>query len=286
MSTDATTTQQPASLADTLAGRRIVVTGAAQGNGEALARGLAESGAHVIVTDVQADRGAEVAASIAERGSVEFHALDVLDEEAIVRVFADAAPIDGLINNAGILTKRKLIELSAADIDRMLGVNLKGYILCIREAAKQMIASGRGGGVVNICSLGAYRGRPGFAHYAAAKGGILAMTRAIAVELAPHGIRVNSVSPGVMATPMNAELLADPQLVELSITALPLGRLGDPRDLVGVVELLLSERSSWLTGADVIVDGGERASGPTFPASFLERPSPVQETPSENGEEE
>jgi NAD(P)-dependent dehydrogenase (short-subunit alcohol dehydrogenase family) len=253
----------------TLDGKQIIVTGAAQGNGEGLARGLAEAGADVILTDRQVDVGAEVAASIS--GSAEFHALNVLDEEAIIRLFEEVGPVDGLVNNAGVINKRTLVDLTAADLDHVLGVNLRGYIFCTREAAKQMIASGRGGSIVNIVSLGAHRGRPGFAHYAASKGGILAMTRALAVELAPHGIRVNSVSPGVMATPMNAEVLADPQLMKLSTAGMPLGRMGEPRDLVGIVELLLSERSSWMTGTDVIIDGGERASGPTFPPSFLER---------------
>lgn len=252
----------------TLTGRRVLVTGAAQGNGEAIARGLAEAGAQVVLADAQGDRGRDVAASI---DGAEFHELDVVDEDAVVRVVATAAPLDGLVNNAGIITKRKFVELSTEDFDRLIGVNLRGYYLCAREAAKQMISAGNGGGIVNICSLGAHRGRPGFVHYAAAKGGVLAMTRALAVELAPDRIRVNTVSPGVMDTPMNAELTANPQLVELSLAAIPLGRLGEPRDLVGVVEFLLSERSSWVTGADFIVDGGERASGPNFPRSFLDQ---------------
>jgi NAD(P)-dependent dehydrogenase (short-subunit alcohol dehydrogenase family) len=246
----------------------VLVTGAAQGNGEGIGRGLAAAGAQVVLTDVQAERGREVAASL---DGAEFHQLDVLEEAAVVRVVAAAAPLHALVNNAGIITKRKFVELSTEDFDRLIGVNLRGYYLCAREAAKQMIAAGNGGGIVNICSLGAHRGRPGFVHYAAAKGGVLALTRALAVELAPDRIRVNSVSPGVMDTPMTAQLTANPQLVELSLASIPLGRLGEPADLVGAVEFLLSERSAWITGADFIVDGGERASGPSFPRSFLEQ---------------
>jgi NAD(P)-dependent dehydrogenase (short-subunit alcohol dehydrogenase family) len=259
-------------MSGTLAGRRILVTGGGQGNGEGIARGLAAAGADVVVTDLNGDTAHAVAASIrAAGGSADSRELDVRDERAVERVFAHVGLVDGLVNNAGVITKRKFVELDLAEFHQVVSVNLYGYFLCAREAAKALIGAGQGGGIVNICSLGAHRGRPGFVHYAASKGGILAMTRALAVELAPSGIRVNTVSPGVMDTPMNAELTASPGLVELSLAAIPIGRLGVPDDLVGVVEFLLSERSSWVTGADFIVDGGERASGPTFPASFLEQ---------------
>src|SRR5262249_29321502 len=184
--------------------------------------------------------------------------LDVREERSIVTAFNDAAPVHALVNNAGILTRVPLLEMSAADFDTLVAVNLRGYLLCAREAARQMRSHG-GGAIVNVCSTNAHHGTPALVHYAAAKGGVYAMTKAMAVELAPYGIRVNSISPGVVATALNADRLADPAQVKLSADATALKRIGKPSDLVGIVELLLSERASLIPPIDVLVDGGELA---------------------------
>lgn len=246
-------------LKSDLVGKTVLVTGAASGIGEGIARGLAGIGVHVLVGDIERERGQAVAASIAETGAARFVHLDVGSEEGVEAGFAEIGKLDGLVNVAGILTRVPLLEMSAAEFDRVIAVNLRGYFLCVREAAKRMIAGGHGGAIVNICSTNAHHGTPGLTHYGASKGGVLSSTRGMALELAPHGIRVNSVSPGVVATALNADRLSDPAQVKHSAGETALGRIGQPSDLFGIVELLLSERSSWITGADMLVDGGELA---------------------------
>ena len=242
-----------------LDGRAVLVTGAASGIGEAVARGLGRIGAKVLVADVHAQRGTEVAAAInREGGRAQFVGLDVSTEQGVLDGFRDVQDLYGLVNVAGILTRVRLLEMDAAAFDKTIAINLRGYILCAREAARRM-KEGRGGAIVNICSTNAHHGTPGLIHYAASKGGVLSATRAMAVELAEYGIRVNSVSPGVVATRLNADRLRDPAQVELSASHTALGRIGEPQDLFGVVEFLLSKRSAWITGSDILVDGGELA---------------------------
>ena len=242
-----------------LTDKRVLVTGAASGIGEGIARGLAGLGAEILVVDRHEERGASVAAGIrADGGRATFHRLDVASESAVESVFAEAGPLRGLVNVAGVLTRVPLLEMRQADFDDLVGINLRGTMLCVREAARYMKDAG-GGAIVNICSTNAHHGTPRLVHYAAAKGGVLAMTRAMAVELAAYGIRVNSVSPGVIATRLNADRLSDPAQVALSASETALGRIGMPSDVVGIVELLLSERSSWITGSDILIDGGELA---------------------------
>jgi len=241
-----------------VSGRRILVTGAGFGNGRAIALGLVAEGAHVIATDIDEANGRETVELAAGPGSVEFMALDVRQESQITEVLAQAAPLDGLVNNAGILTRHLFVDMPTDAFDDLIAVNLRGYFLCAREAARQMVKVGKGA-IVQICSTNAHHGTPRLSHYGTAKGGILNMTRAIAVELAPHGVRVNSVSPGVIRTGLNANRLADPNEVRASESEIPLGRLGVPEDLVGIVNLLLSDDASFITGADILVDGGELA---------------------------
>lgn len=240
-----------------LKGKTILITGAASGIGEGVARGLAKLGAKVIVGDVQTAQGERVAADIGN-GATFLH-LDVSSEAAVEAAFAKIDSLDGLVNVAGILTRVPLLEMRAADFDKVININLRGYFLCVREAAKKIIGGGKGGAIVNVCSTNAHHGTKRLTHYGASKGGVLSATRGMALELAEYGIRVNSVSPGVVATALNADRLADPAQVEHSASETALGRIGQPSDLVGIVELLLSERSAWITGTDILVDGGELA---------------------------
>lgn len=241
-----------------LKGRTVLVTGAASGIGEGVARGLGKLGARVILGDVQTERGERIAKEIGN-GAAFLH-LDVSSEPAVESAFGNVADLYGLVNVAGILTRVSLLEMRAADFDKVIGINLRGYFLCAREAARKIIATGKGSGaIVNVCSTNAHHGTKRLTHYGASKGGVLAATRGMALELAEYGIRVNSVSPGVVATALNADRLSDPAEVAHSASETALGRIGSPADLVGIVELLLSERSSWITGADILVDGGELA---------------------------
>jgi NAD(P)-dependent dehydrogenase (short-subunit alcohol dehydrogenase family) len=241
-----------------LDGRTILVTGAGGGNGRAISIGLAAEGASVIAADINEDAAKETAELASGPGSVTPERLDVRDEAAIVDLFGRVGPVDGLVNNAGILTRHRFVEMPIEAFDDLIAINLRGYVICAREAAKQMVPKGSGA-IVNICSTNAHHGTPLLVHYGAAKGGVLNLTRALAAELGPDGVRVNSVSPGVIPTGLNSDRLSDPEQVSLSEENIPLGHLGKAEDLVGIVELLLSDRSSWITGADLLVDGGELA---------------------------
>jgi len=246
-----------AQIENSLAGKKVLVTGAASGIGKGVSIGLGAIGAHVYVGDVQDEQGREVAASISEAGSAEFVHLDVSSERGVEAGFSGIEDLYGLVNVAGVLTRIPFLEMTEADFDHVININLRGYFFCAREAAKRMIAGGKGGAIVNVCSTNAHHGTPGLTHYGASKGGVLSSTRGMALELAPHGIRVNSISPGVVATALNADRLSDSRQVELSSNATALGRIGQPADLVGIIELLLSSRSAWITGSDILVDGGE-----------------------------
>ncbi|WP_166909127.1 SDR family NAD(P)-dependent oxidoreductase [Mycobacterium sp. DL440] len=238
--------------------KRILVTGAGFGAGRAIAHGLTAAGAHVVVADMNEATGAETVATAPGPGTAEFVKLDVRNDTEIVDVFQKAGPLDGLVNNAGILVRHTFLEMPTEAFDNLIAINLRGYFLCAREAARGMVERGSGA-IVQICSTNAHHGTPELSHYGTAKGGVLNMTRAVAVELAPHGIRINSVSPGCIRTGLNAARLADPAEVAASESVIPLGRLGEPQDLVGIVSLLLSDEASYITGADILVDGGELA---------------------------
>lgn len=240
------------------ADRRVLVTGAGSGIGRAIALGLLDAGAHVFAADVDAAAGAETVSLADGSGRMEFLELDVRDEAQIVATFDKVEPLDGLVNNAGVLTRHDFLSMPTEAFDELISINLRGYFLCAREAAKRMVERGSGA-IVQICSTNAHHGTPRLSHYGTAKGGVLNMTRAVAVELAPHGVRVNCVSPGVIGTSLNADRLSDPAEVKASESEIPLGRIGRPGDLVGIVLLLLSDSASFITGTDILVDGGELA---------------------------
>jgi 3-oxoacyl-[acyl-carrier protein] reductase len=215
-------------------GKRIVVTGGARGIGAALAAELRDRGAAVVTADVLP--GADVTC-------------DVSDAVQVADLFAEAGTIDGLVNNAALLVSRQAYdEIPLDEWDRMFAVNVRGSFLCARAAAAAM---GDGGGsVVNVASETALTGSHGFVHYVASKGAVMSMTRALANELGPRGIRVNCVAPGFTPTP-GSEVLGtyDPGRT-------PLGRVMRPDDLLGTFCYLLSQDSAFLTGQTIVVNGG------------------------------
>ena len=215
-------------------GKRIVVTGGGRGIGAALAAELRDRGAAVVTADIRP--GADVTC-------------DVSDADQVADLFAEAGTIDGLVNNAALLVSRQAYdEIPLDEWDRMFAVNVRGSFLCARAAAAAM---GDGGGsVVNVASETALTGSHGFVHYVASKGAVMSMTRALANELGPRGIRVNCVAPGFTPTP-GSEVLGpyDPGRT-------PLGRVMRPDDLLGTFCYLLSEDSAFLTGQTIVVNGG------------------------------
>ena len=247
-----------------LCGRVAVVTGGARGIGEAACRRLAEAGATVVVADVDADAAARTAAAMG--GAATPLALDVRDGDAVAdavdAVVATHRRLDVWVNNAGIYPVDPLPQLTAERWDAVLDVNLRGAVLCAREAARAMVAASNGGVIVNVASTAAFRADAGgAAHYVASKFGLRGLTQALAVELGPAGIRVLGVAPTVTLTPgleRGREALegAGFELDELA-ARLPLGRVAVPDDVARVILFCAVGLSGLMTGATLPVDAGE-----------------------------
>lgn len=243
-----------------LSGRVALVTGAGRGIGAAIARRLAAAGAAVGVHYRTSDSGAkEVAAAIIEaRGTAILLGADLTVAREVERMFAEARAglgrLDVLINNAGIYPLRSLTEMPEEEWDAVIDVNLKSVFLCTQSAARLMIEQGDGGAIVNIASVEGETPAPMHSHYTSAKAGALMHTRSAALELGPHGIRVNAVSPGLIWR----EGLEDdwPEGVERWEETAPLGRLGQPEDIADACLFLASPASRWISGATRAVDGG------------------------------
>lgn len=163
--------------------------------------------------------------------------------------------LDAMVCNAGILRVEPLLEMSEESWDAVLHLNLRGVFLGVQAAARRMARAG-GGSIVCISSIGALRGAPGRAGYGAAKAGVIGLVRAAAIELAPHGIRVNAIAPGAVVTPMGEAVYNQPGMREKYLREVPLGRLGEPRDIGAAVRFLVSDASSWITGQVLSVNGG------------------------------
>lgn len=243
-----------------LPGRRALVTGAGQGNGRAIAVGLAEAGASLVVTDVNEATVAETAALIrAAGGQAEAHALDVTDAAACERLARRLAeqgtPIDLLVNNAGILIREGSDSPDAArNFERVMRVNVHGTFNVTQALMAQLKAAR--GQIVNIASIAAYAGQGGILGYSPSKGAIKMYTQSLAQELAPFGVRVNALAPGVIDTPMTTVTRGAPEKLERFMSRIPLGRVGQPQDLVGPIVFLCSPMAEYVTGVILPVDGG------------------------------
>jgi NAD(P)-dependent dehydrogenase (short-subunit alcohol dehydrogenase family) len=241
-----------------------VVTGAAQGNGRAIALGLAAAGARVVCCDVQEDRLQAVARDIdAARGHALALPLDVADGasciEVAAQVLGELGPAAILVNNAGIIRRTPPdAETFAADWDQVMKVNATGVMQVTRAFLWQLRATQ--GRIINLASIMSTAAGPGIAAYAASKGAVLQMTKALAHDLASDGIRVNAIAPGVIETPMTEVTRQNPEAIGRFMAHTPLGRPGKPEELVGPVLFLASTASSYVTGAMLPVDGGYLAS--------------------------
>jgi NAD(P)-dependent dehydrogenase (short-subunit alcohol dehydrogenase family) len=247
-----------------LARRTVLLTGGGGGLGSAMAMGLAKAGAAVAVTDIDADRARGVARAVeAAGGRAVAERLDVTDPEDVERVVEAVTlalgPIDGLVNAAGITRRGPAADFPRADWDRVLAVNLTGTFLCCQAAGRRMVARGRGA-IVNLASIAGLIGLPGTIAYIAAKGGVVMLTRGLAVEWAPHGIRVNALAPSWFATDMGNLIDREPEYRDRVLRRVPLGRMGRPEELIGATVFLLSDAASMVTGHVLAVDGGVLAS--------------------------
>ena len=244
-----------------LTGRTALITGSVRGIGFSLAEGLGEAGATVIVNGRQQPAVDEAVVRLRAKGYEARGAVfDVAGEAAVIAAFEafdkEGVEVDILINNAGIQFRKPMVELELKDWQRVLDTNLTAAFIVGREAAKRMIARGRGGKIINIASLVSEAARATVAPYTAAKGGIKMLTRSMAAEWARFNIQANSIGPGYILTEMNTALIENPEFDAWVKASNPAGRWGKPEELVGTAVYLASNASNYVNGQIIYVDGG------------------------------
>jgi 3-oxoacyl-[acyl-carrier protein] reductase len=244
-----------------LHGKVALVTGASSGLGERFAEVLAENGASVVLVARRADRLAALRARIEAAGGKAIAVeADVRDRAAMQRAFDAAEKSFGtvtiLVNNAGVAHAGRAVDLAEEEWRRILSTNLDAVFFCAQEAARRMLAAGSGGAIVNIASVLGLGVDKGVVAYATAKAGVIQMTKALALELAFKGIRVNAIAPGWIVTEMNRDYLGSERGAALK-REIPIGRFGEARDLDGPLLLLVSDAGRYVTGATIVADGGQ-----------------------------
>lgn len=244
-----------------------VITGAAQGLGRACAERFIAEGAKVVISDVQADKGAAAVEDI--DGDVRFVACDAGDKgqvDALIQAAVDAyGGVDICVANAGIIHTAEFLDITEEDFDRVLRVNLKGVFLTGQAAARQMVKQKRGGAIVNMSSINAVVAIPNQVPYCTAKGGVGQLTKVMALALAPHDIRVNAIGPGSILTEMLRSIMTDETARKKTLSRTPLGRLGDMAEIASVAAFLASDDASYMTGQTIYPDGGRLALNYTVP---------------------
>jgi glucose 1-dehydrogenase/3-oxoacyl-[acyl-carrier protein] reductase len=247
-----------------LAGRRALVTGAQQGIGHAIAMQLAQDGADVVVNDVAATPELEAVADeirgVGRRSRA--IAADVSQPEEAERLVHEAAEalggLDLLVNNAGVESIVPMLDITPSEWDRVTHTNLRSEFFCLQTAARLMIGAGTGGAVVNLGSVQAGMVLPGRTHYAPSKRAVEALTANAAAELAPHGIRVNCIHPGLIDTHMTGWVMRDPEVLPVVLDKIAMRRAGEAAEIATVASFLLSDEASYVTGQSLYVDGGFR----------------------------
>ena len=252
-----------------LRGRNVLVTGGSSGIGQAIAVRFAEYGANVAINYLRQPEEARdteeqvhaCTAKVKEMGVRDvLVGGDVSDEDDVVRMVGDAVEglggLDILVNNAGIQISRPTEELSSADFDRVVAVNLRGAFLCAREAIRQFLGDEKAGAIVNVSSVHQLIPKPGYLGYSMSKGGMMNLTRTLALEDASRGIRVNGLGPGATVTPINRAWIDDPAKRAQVEAHIPMQRAGEADEMAGVTCFLASDMAAYITGQTIFVDGG------------------------------
>lgn len=242
-----------------------LVTGGRRGIGRAIALSLAQHGAKVAVTDINLADCEKVGEEIKSMGGeVICLELDVTKreqaEDVVKKIVEKFGSLDILINNAGIAEFSPFLDITDEQWERTININLRGQFICAQLAARQMKEQGNGGAIVNIASIAMGQqgiGFPAIAHYCASKGGVAALTEALATELSPqYGIRINAIAPGVIETPMIDPIKSDEKGYKDTLSKIPLGRVGEPKEIAELAVFLASDSASYMTGSVVVADGG------------------------------
>lgn len=244
-----------------LSGRVALVTGAQEGIGKAIALAYGREGASVVINYLDNQAAAEETASqISALGQRAVTIAGDVAQAADIRRLVEAGErlggIDILVNNAGIFPRVEFLDMTEAQWDEVLNVNLKGTFLCTQAVAQKMVQRGRGGSVINLASVAAFRGSPRGAHYVASKAGVVGVTRATALELAPHRVRVNAIAPGTIDTAQPRYGMSEEELQAVG-RQVPLGRMGTPADVADLAAFLACEDSRHITGQTIHVNGGQ-----------------------------
>jgi NAD(P)-dependent dehydrogenase (short-subunit alcohol dehydrogenase family) len=247
--------------------KRVLISGGSSGIGRATAQRFLEEGARVFLCGLDPDEVDAAVAELGEFGPAAGIAADVSRDDDVTRLVDSACEalggIDVLINNAGIAWREPFLEITASHWDRMIAVNLRGMFLVAQAAARVLVDQGGGGVIVNMSSTNGLGGEADYAHYNATKGGVLLLTKTMAVELGQHGIRVNALCPGYIETPLNAAISEDLGGKEFADAyasgSIPLGRPGRSSEVAAVYAFLASDDASFITGAEIVIDGGQLA---------------------------
>ena len=245
-----------------LDGKTAVVTGSSSGLGVIMAEALCEAGARVVLVARRVERLKSVASFLESRGfAVKFFQCDVGRDrdvvETVKKIVDDMGKIDILVNNAGITIPSSTIEMKLEDWEKVLNVNLTGVFLFCREVAKNMIKIGEGGKIINVSSIyGLIADDTPELPYFVSKAGLLGLTRQLALELAPYRINVNAIAPGFFPSEMTSQFISDLDNLSLTLSKIPLRRIGMPNDLKGVIIFLASRASDYITGQVIVIDGG------------------------------
>ena len=254
----------------TVENKVTIITGAAQGIGFACGQRFASDGARVVLADINAEKGEAAAQTIRSTGGEAiFVSCDVGDKAQVVSLVETAVErhgrLDVMICNAAVLHIADILDLEEEDYDRVLRTNLKGFFLAGQAAARQMVAQGGGGSIINMSSIQAVITLPNILTYSICKGGVNSLTTSMALALADKGIRVNGIGPGSISTDMVKQLMVDDAARKKLLSRTPLGRLGEPSEVAAVAVFLASDESSYVTGETIYVDGGRLGLNYTVP---------------------